>query len=84
MKRTISVLVLFALAVSAVSGVTVGSTTSSLSTAVSPAFMPAVAEWQYISDGVTPPTAAQCYSAGRRCFTPQAMANSYRLCILAG
>src|SRR5512136_1669033 len=82
MKRAISVLMLFALAALAVSGVTLGSTTQTPSNATSPAFRPAVAEWQFISDGVTPPTEAQCYSAGRRCFTPQAMANSYNYATL--
>src|SRR5512136_2986542 len=85
MKRAISVLMLFALAALAVSGVTLGSTTQTPSNATSPAFLPAVAEWQFISDGTTPPTEAQCYSAGRRCFTPQAMANSYNYAsLLAG
>jgi subtilase family serine protease len=40
-------------------------------------FHPAVAEWEFLSASATPPTEAQCYSAGRRCFTPQSMANSY-------
>lgn len=49
------------------------------------AFQPAVAEWQFISGGATPPSEAQCYSAGRRCFTPQSMANSYNFAsLLAG
>ncbi len=40
-------------------------------------FSPAVAEWQFLSASTTPPTEAQCYSVGRRCFDPLSMANSY-------
>ncbi len=47
--------------------------------AASPTFTPAVAEWQFLSAGVVPPTEAQCYSVGRRCFAPAAMANSYNI-----
>lgn len=42
-------------------------------------FQPAVAEWQFLSSGTTPPTEAACFAIGRRCFTPQAMQNSYNL-----
>ncbi len=45
-------------------------------------FVPAVAEWQFLTVSVTPPTEAQCYSAGRRCFTPASMANSYNYATL--
>jgi subtilase family serine protease len=52
---------------------------------MSSAFVPAVSDWQFISGSATPPTEAQCYSAGRRCFTPQSMANSYNYAsLLAG
>lgn len=48
-------------------------------------FVPAVAEWQFISAGTTPPSEGQCYSANRRCFAPAAMANSYNYAtLLAG
>lgn len=40
-------------------------------------FSPAVAEWNFLTASVTPPTEAQCYSVGRRCFAPASMANSY-------
>src|SRR5215471_17608816 len=46
------------------------------------AFTPAVAEWEFLSASATPPTQAQCVSAGRRCFTPQSMANSYNYAVL--
>ena len=42
-----------------------------------PVFKPAVAEWVFLSASETPPTEANCISAGIRCFTPQPMANSY-------
>jgi subtilase family serine protease len=45
-------------------------------------FTPAVAEWEFLSASGTPPTEAQCYSVGRRCFTPLAMANSYNYAVL--
>ena len=40
---------------------------------------PTYSDAQLISTSTTPPTEAQCYSAGRRCFTPQSMQNSYNL-----
>lgn len=48
-------------------------------------FQPTVSDWQFISASTTPPTEAQCYSAGRRCFMPASMANSYNYAsLLAG
>lgn len=32
-----------------------------------------------VSASTTPPTQAQCFSVGRRCFTPSSMQNSYNL-----
>ncbi len=82
MQRAIRMMALVALVVS---GITVGSMTQTSSGTASSAFVPAVAEWQFISAGTTPPTEAQCYSAGRRCFTPASMANSYNYAsLLAG
>src|SRR5438105_7332075 len=34
---------------------------------------------QLISAGTTPPTEAQCFSAGRRCFTPQSLQAAYNV-----
>lgn len=52
-----------------------------LATPVSQAitFRPLVAEYEYLSASPTPPTEAQCFSVGRRCFTPSSMQNSYNL-----
>jgi subtilase family serine protease len=74
MKRTIHLLVLATLVLGVLALATLAPTTS-----IEPnsAFDPAVAQWQFISSSVTPPTQEQCRSAGRRCFAPAAMANSY-------
>jgi subtilase family serine protease len=40
---------------------------------------PAVSDYAFISGSTTPPTAAQCASAGRRCFTPQAIQQAYNM-----
>ena len=45
-------------------------------------FQPAVAEWQFLSSSTTPPAESACFALGRRCFTPQAMQNSYNLASL--
>ena len=41
-----------------------------------PAPMPAVSDYQLLTASTTPPTEAQCFAIGRRCFTPTAMQNS--------
>ena len=38
---------------------------------------PTVSDWQYLTAGTAPPTQAACNAVGRRCFNPQAIANSY-------
>jgi subtilase family serine protease len=38
-----------------------------------------VSDYQQVSNSETPPTQAQCASAGRRCFSPQAIRASYNL-----
>src|SRR5207253_9258295 len=40
---------------------------------------PVVSEYVQMSTSTTPPTQAQCFSAGRRCFSPQAIRASYNL-----
>lgn len=44
-----------------------------------PVVRPAVAEYAQVSAGDTPPTQAQCASAGRRCFGPQAIRAAYHV-----
>lgn len=38
---------------------------------------PAISDWQYLSNGSTPPSQAACNTFGRRCFNPAAMASAY-------
>src|SRR5439155_6300455 len=40
---------------------------------------PTVSDYEQVSKSETPPTQAQCASAGRRCFAPQAIRVSYNL-----
>ncbi|MDI2125612.1 S53 family peptidase [Yinghuangia seranimata] len=44
-----------------------------------PEVRPAVAEYTQMTAGDTPPTQAQCASAGRRCFSPQAIRAAYNV-----
>ena len=44
-----------------------------------PAVVPAVSDFVQISSSATPPTQAQCASAGRRCFTPQSTRAAYNM-----
>jgi subtilase family serine protease len=40
---------------------------------------PTIADYQFLSTGLIPPTQANCNSVGRRCFSPDSMQNSYNL-----
>jgi subtilase family serine protease len=40
---------------------------------------PTVAEYTQLTTSTTPPTEAQCFSVGRRCFTPQAIQAAYNV-----
>jgi subtilase family serine protease len=44
-----------------------------------PLLSPAVADYQLVKSGTTPPTEAQCNAIGRRCFTPQGFWAAYNL-----
>jgi subtilase family serine protease len=87
MKRTMAMacLVVFLAGLMILGGASqptsVASTTTANSTGT--VFEPTVAEWQFLTASTTPPTQAQCISAGRRCFAPAAMANSYNYASLA-
>lgn len=52
---------------------------SSVQAAAPPVLHPSVAEWSQVSTSETPPTEVQCFSAGRRCFTPQATRAAYNV-----
>jgi subtilase family serine protease len=41
--------------------------------------VPAITDSQLVSAALTPPTEAQCFAIGRRCFTAASMENSYNL-----
>src|SRR5215469_11792579 len=68
---------LLAVGLAAVAGVA-GSRASSRH-ATLPLPQPTVSDWVQLTTSDTPPTQAQCNSAGRRCFTPQSTRNSYNL-----
>lgn len=44
-----------------------------------PSVVPAVSDYQLASSALAPPTEAQCFALGRRCFTASAMQASYNL-----
>ena len=61
----------------ALAGGPVGST--ALAAGSLPAPVPTVSDYQLISAQTTPPTEADCFAIGRRCFTPASMQTSYNL-----
>jgi subtilase family serine protease len=52
---------------------------TSVATGGLPLPVPAVSEYQFLSASTTPPTEGNCFSVGRRCFTPSSMQQSYNL-----
>jgi subtilase family serine protease len=48
----------------------------------SAAVRPTISDWQYLGNSGTPPNQAACNAAGRRCFNPTSMANSYNYAAL--
>src|SRR5260370_16498772 len=40
---------------------------------------PSIVEYQFLNGSTTPPSEANRFSIGRRCFTPTSMQNSYNL-----
>ena len=44
-----------------------------------PAPIPTVSDYQFLSASTTPPAETDCFSVGRRCFTPASMQASYNL-----
>jgi subtilase family serine protease len=65
----------FALAAAGTLSVPGGAT----SAAAYPAVHPTVADYTQLNASETPPTQAQCASAGRRCFSPQAVRAAYNV-----
>src|SRR3954449_3057657 len=50
-----------------------------LRAAAAPLFHPTVSDYAQVGTSETPPTEAQCFSVGRRCFTPQTTRAAYNL-----
>src|SRR4051812_34730183 len=50
-----------------------------LRAAAAPLFHPTVSDYAQVGTSETPPTEAQCFSVGRRCFTPQSTRAAYNL-----
>jgi subtilase family serine protease len=46
---------------------------------VLPVARPTVTDYAFVSSSTTPPTEAQCFSVGRRCFSPQAIQAAYNV-----
>src|SRR5438105_1106220 len=67
--------------IAAVSLMTLGLVTSGVAAPAlsGPGVRPVVSDFQIITQSEIPPTEAQCFSVGRRCFTPSSMQNSYNL-----
>ncbi|RAG83048.1 hypothetical protein DN069_24575 [Streptacidiphilus pinicola] len=55
------------------------SAVTTASAATYPQVRPTVAEYTQLTTSTTPPTQAQCSSAGRRCFDPQSVQSAYNL-----
>jgi len=68
---------LTALALAALSATAVSTTTTAAVAA--PLLHPAVSDYAQVSSSETPPTEAQCFSVGRRCFTPQSTRAAYNI-----
>jgi subtilase family serine protease len=68
---------LFALLASA--ALTLGSVGSAVAPVAAATLQPAVSDYAQVARSETPPTEAQCYSVGRRCFTPQSTRASYNV-----
>ncbi|HLX47975.1 MAG TPA: S53 family peptidase [Streptosporangiaceae bacterium] len=52
---------------------------SALAAGSLPVPLPTVADYHLLSSQTTPPTEADCFAVGRRCFTPASMQTSYNL-----
>jgi subtilase family serine protease len=68
---------LAALALAALSVSAASSTTTAAVAA--PLFHPAVSDYAQVSTSTTPPSEAQCFSVGRRCFTPASTRAAYNV-----
>jgi subtilase family serine protease len=79
MKRRLFIASALALALASLALLTGAVTRSSGASVAYPVPHPTVSDYAQVSSSETPPTQAQCASAGRRCFSPQAIRASYNL-----
>ncbi|TML36767.1 MAG: hypothetical protein E6G25_10485, partial [Actinobacteria bacterium] len=79
MKRKLLIAGALALALASLALLTGAVTRSGAARVAYPVPHPTVSDYQQVSNSETPPTQAQCASAGRRCFSPQAIRASYNL-----
>jgi subtilase family serine protease len=77
MRQTVSRVATVAFAGAAALGM--GPAGAGLTASGLPLPAPTIADYQYLSGSTTPPSEANCFSVGRRCFTPTSMQNSYNL-----
>jgi subtilase family serine protease len=79
MKRKLLMAGALALALASLALLGGAVTRSGAARAAYPVPHPTVSDYAQVSTSTTPPTQAQCASAGRRCFSPQAIRASYNL-----
>src|SRR5438046_1320729 len=79
MKRKLLIAGALALALASLALLTGAVTRSGAARVAYPVPHPTVSDYQQVSNSETPPTQAQCASAGRRCFSPQASQAAYNL-----
>lgn len=85
MKRRTFIACLAAFAVGALTPAAMspsGSMATTGSGSAAALFTPAVGQAVFVSASSTPPTEAECYAVGIRCFTPASMANAYNYAVL--
>lgn len=78
-RLLVAATIVAALALSSAALMGLAAGTSARASSGLPAAVPAISDYQLLSDSATPPTEAQCFAIGRRCFTPTSMQNSYNL-----
>jgi subtilase family serine protease len=78
MKRVLMLAAVLGM-VAAAAAIAALATGSSGAHAALPAVQPTVSDYAFIAGSTTPPTEAQCFSVGRRCFTPASTRAAYNI-----
>ena len=78
MRRVLAIAVSAGMAVAAAAAVVLAGASAPAARAL-PTPQPTVSDYQFVSASETPPTEAQCFSVGRRCFTPASIRSAYNL-----